>query len=225
MKNCSDYERIHNLIDEELNDDEKSKLENHFSICSECRRIFDSVRQTRLLLTAQPPILPSRNFDREIQRLIENKTGKGEAKKGFLSIFAGFPLKLGFASLILAIALGVAFQLGRMSVSSLPQIILTQDLSAAKEPDSIAPPEKIIISKPTEKIVTQVKTVTKFIQVPVVKKIKEEKIIYVESKKRGNVETPFFSKQQNIAKNFNLKDLHPVSEISYRVVRNGENNE
>lgn len=225
MKKCIENERIHKLVDEEISEAEKVRLENHLAVCSECRLLLDSVRQTRLLLIAQPPILPDRRFDNEMLRLIEKKTGKNEAQKNILSIFSSFSLKLGFASLIIAAALGLAFQLGRMSASSLPQIILTQDLSAQKDSNPATPTEKTIVSKPTEKIVTQFKTVTRFVQVPVIRKIREEKIVYAKSQRRENSETPVTPEPENVAKNFNLNDLQPVSEISYRVVRRGENNE
>lgn len=225
MKYCSENEKIHKFIDRELSETESLKIEKHLSVCSECQNAFDFIHQTRTFLIAQPPILPSGNFDKEMLRLIETKAAKNQEKKGFLSIFSSFPLKLGFAALVAIIALGITFQLGRMSVSPLPQNVLSQDLPAEKKTDSPTSVKETLVSQPPEKIVTQVKTVTKYVQIPVVKKIKEEKIVYVNNSKKANLETPILPKQENTAKNFNLKDLQPVSEVSYRIIRKGENNE
>lgn len=229
MKYCSENEKTHKLIDEELNETEKLAFEKHLSVCPECRDLYDSTRQTRTLLLAQPPVLPDNGFDNRMLRLIEEKTEKKAAKVGFLSVFSGFSLKLGFAALIAAAALGLAFQLGRMSAFSSSQNDLTQISTTEKESNPAT--EKTIVLPPTEKIVTQVRTVTKYIQVPVIKKVREEKIVYAGNSKSTEPENAVSPKQKNeireeiIAKQFNLKDLQPVSEASYRIIRKGENNE
>jgi hypothetical protein len=48
---------------------------------------------------------------------------------------------------------------------------------------------------------------------------------FKEAKKEVQTNTPIEVKDEDIAKQFNLKDLQPVANVSYKIIRKGEDNE
>ena len=231
MKHCNENEKLHELIDGELDPAEKVKFEKHLSVCHECRNLFDPIHQNRTFFIAQPPILPDAKFDRVMLDLIERKNAKNAEKIGFFTIFSTLPLKHGFASLIAVMALIAAFQFGKMSASNIPSAEITQTPPVENDSDRASVTKEAIVLQPQKEIVTQIKTVTKYVEVPVIKKIKEERIIYVDKSENAVVKNEILPekrsefKQEALAKQFNLKDLQPVGEVSYQIIRKGENNE
>lgn len=231
---CFEIENLIDLLlDGEAGELQKQELKAHLAVCESCQAKFQLRQQTKNLLKTQPEILPSAAFDRQMLRAFENdfKLTKKKEDNWLMTIFAiPKPIMIGaFAAFIFG--LGIMFFLGRLSVSSPPQ---SNSLAVEKTPQ-----QDEFMTKPTPEIKevtvtkTEEKIVTKYIKIPVIKEkvvtknvylnqplktpMKEEKEIMAESDKQ--------KEQKEIVKQFNLKDLQPVANVTYKIIRKVENNE
>ena len=225
MKCFESEKNIDLLLDDEASELVKHELKAHLMICEDCRNELQLRQQSQHLLRNQPPILPTSDFDKRMLAAFEKKLQPKNEKSWWAAFFL-IP-KPAFALAIAFLGLALAFLLGRMSVASPPQLNVA---SVEKTPEKIVvtvtpTPEirEVIVTK------TQEKVVTKYINVPVVKEKVVEKIVYVnkpskvKTLKKDNL--PIQSREEYLASRFNLKDLQPVANVTYQIIKKGENNE
>lgn len=231
---CIEIENFIDLIlDGEANQLQNNDLKAHLAICSECRTEFEARRQTQSLLQIQPKILPTNDFDNQMLKAFENKLKtKPSAKTNwFVNLFAFPKLKFAATAALFMAGIALAFLFGRLSVSSSPQIVVSQG-------ENMTQPKEKVIATPTQKdevAITkpEIKTVIKYVNVPVVQEKIVEKSVCRETPKQEFSQTnkEVLAKSANekspeeIAKQFNLKDLQPVANVTYTIIRKGENNE
>lgn len=225
MKCFETEKNIDLLLDDEANDLQKQELKAHLAICESCQAEVQIRQQTQILLKNQPPILPVEEFDKRMLAAFENKLQPKNEKSWWSAFF--LISKPAFALAVAVFGLALAFLLGRMSVASPP------NLNAANVEKT---PEKIVITvTPTPEIrevvvtKTEEKIVTKYVNVPVVKEKVVEKLVYVEkpskTKEPTNKTLPTQNKENYLAEKFNLKDLQPVANVTFQIIKKGENNE
>lgn len=230
---CIEIEKnIDLLLDDEANLLQKQEIKTHLEICDSCQTKFEALQKTKALLKEQPAILPSNSFDNRMLQAFENKlNAKPTPKENWFAKFFAIP-KPAFALMLalFAIGVGLAFLFGRMSVSS-PQPIIS---NVAKNTEKEAKPnEKMVEISPPEKIVNQTKFITKYVEIPVVKEKVIEKIVYVnepinikpKTNKEDLVNETNKKERENIVNQVSLKDLQPVANVTYKIIRRGENNE
>ena len=227
---CAELEKdIQLLLDDEINSPESRILNAHLKDCHSCRQEFANLRQVRELLKVQPAIVPDEAFDNRMLRTIENhRLFQPPAKQSRFASLLTFPRPI-FAAALFTVGIGLAFLLGRNSVSQIPQPVA--DASGKQEVRTV---EKLVAADPIEKVVTQTKVITKYIKVPVISEKTVEKKIYFSNSIRpksneiADKEKPenvVGKKQSETAKQFNLKDLQPVANVTYQIIKKGENNE
>lgn len=229
MKCFESEKNIDLLLDDEAGEVEKQELKAHLMICEDCRSELQLRQQSQHLLKNQPPILPTSDFDKRMLAAFEDtlKAKKETQTSWFLSFFSISKPAFALAAVLVLFGLASAFLLGRMSVASPPQL----NVSNLEKT-----PEKVVVTvKPTPEIKevvvtkTQEKIVTKYVNVPVVKEKVVEKIVYVnkpnqiKETKKQTLSIP--SKETYLAGKFNLKDLQPVANVTFQIIKKGENNE
>ncbi len=219
---------IHSLLDNEIDLHKKQEIETHLAVCNSCSCEFQAQVATRKLLKQQPAILPGNTFDNSVLQAFENRQVKSDTVKisWSASLFVIPKRILAFGVVMFLVTAGLAFQIGRLSVSSPPHINLAKTTDKTPRTKPTAPTKvekrKIIPNKP------KIKTITKYIKVPVIK----EKIVYINNPVQKSKKTNEIEKQnkqpiaaKNVAAQFNLKDLQPVTKVTYRIIRKGGNNE
>lgn len=231
---CSEVKNFFQpLLDNEIELANKLEIEAHLEVCELCRVDFETLQNTQKLLKKQPQILPTMSFDNRVLQAFETrKSEKLEPPKSwFAGLFAIPKPALGFAVTLFTLALGLTFLLGRMSVSSSPQIIAEKTANSESKQDEIKlstvkPVKEEVISTP------EIKTVIKYVEVPVIKEKIVERIVYLnkpnQKKEIENINIknpPTIEKNDKIASQFNLKDLQPVANVTYKIIRKGETNE
>lgn len=232
---CSEVKNFFQpLLDNEIELANKLEIKAHIDVCDLCRVDFETLQTTQKLLKKQPPILPTMSFDNRVLQAFENrKTAQQESKKSwFAGLFAIPKPALAFAVGLFALALGLTFLLGRMSVATTTQIVMQPTPNVENKQDEPLPqtvnPKKEEVAMATP----EVRTVTKIVQVPVVKEKIVERIVYVtkpnQNKGIENIKIknpPTIAQNDNIASQFNLKTLKPVMNVTYQIIKKGENNE
>ncbi|MBX7169909.1 MAG: zf-HC2 domain-containing protein [Pyrinomonadaceae bacterium] len=231
---CIEIENLIDLLlDGEASQLQKQDLKAHLAICPECQTEFEARRQTQGLLQIQPKILPTSDFDNQMLKVFENKlkTKPSANTNWFVNLFAFPKLKFAATAALFMAGIALAFLFGRLSVSSSPQIVVSQG-------EIMSQPTEKVTATPTQKdevgtTKPEIKTVIKYVNVPVVQEKIVEKSIFREIQKK---EVPQTNKeilansaneksQEEIAKQFNLRDLQPVANVTYTIIRKGENNE
>ncbi len=82
--NCMDYiELLSDYLDQELEGDERSRMEQHFKECEGCRHLFDSFRTSvdmyhNVQTKPCPPDLEKKLFNLVMNRLSEKKGNPAE---------------------------------------------------------------------------------------------------------------------------------------------------
>ncbi|MEJ7862964.1 MAG: hypothetical protein WKF90_15145 [Pyrinomonadaceae bacterium] len=230
---CSEVKNFFQpLLDNEIDLPEKHEIKTHLDICDFCRADFEYLKTTQKLLKKQPQILPKVSFDNQVLQDFENlQSAKQKSRKGgFTGLFSIPKPALAFG--VLTVALGLTFLLGRMSVTSSPQIIVKQQSANPElKKDEIKPP---IVNSVKDKTAASpaIKTVIKYVEVPVVKEKIVERTVYLNKPNQKNrIENiniknqSMIAKSGNITSQFNLKDLQPVANVTYKIIRKGENND
>jgi hypothetical protein len=219
------------LLDNEIKLAEWHEIKTHLDVCNFCRADFEYLKTTQKLLKKQPQILPTISFDNQVLQNFENlQSAKQKSRKSWFTGLILIP-KPALAFGVFALALGLTFLLGRMSVTSLPQIIVKQQSANSElKKDEIKLP---IVNSVKDEITASpaIKTVIKYVEVPVVKEKIVERIVYLNKPDQKNrieninIKNPStIAKRGNIASQFNLKDLQPVADVTYKIIRKGENN-
>lgn len=235
---CFEIEKhINLLLDEEINSLQKQELKAHLSLCKDCRAELELRQKTQSLLKIQPSVLPASDFDKRMMQAFEAKLKvKPQKDKSWFAAFFSIPKPaFAFAFILFAFGLALAFLFGRLSVSPTTQVVMTppMPINTSIEPKKDEPktPE---ISPAKEETVSDFKTrtVIKYVEVPVVKEKIVERIVYVNkpNQKKGieniNIKNPpTIAQNDNIASQFNLKDLKPMMNVTYQIIKKGENNE
>lgn len=233
---CFEIEKhIDLLLDEELDSLQKQELKAHLSVCDDCRAELNLRQKTQSLLKIQPSILPASDFDKRMMQVFEAKLkAKPEKEKSWFAAFFSIPKPaFAFGLILFAFGLGLAFLFGRFSVSSPPQIVATSPVNTNSEPKKDEPKMPELNPKQEDLASdSKTRTIIKYVQVFVVKEKIVERIVYVNkpNQKKGieNIDIknpPTIAKTDNIASQFNLKDLQPVANVTYKIIRKGENNE
>ncbi|HRH45808.1 MAG TPA: hypothetical protein PKY82_29470, partial [Pyrinomonadaceae bacterium] len=115
--------------------------------------------------------------------------------------------------------------------SSPPQIIAGQPANSETKQDEIKLPT---VNSVKEEIATtpEIKTTIKYVEVPIIKEKIVERIVYLnkpnQKKEIENINIknpPTNAQNDNLASQFNLKDLQPVANVTYKIIRKGETNE
>jgi hypothetical protein len=233
MKCFETEKNIDLLLDDEADELQKQQLKAHLAICESCQNELQIRQQSQILLQNQPPILPTTAFDKRMLALFENtlKAKQKPQKNWFTSLFTLPKPLLVSAAALLTLGIGFAFLVGRMSVASPPQLIISDVQNTSQPTETMVKPtpeiREVVVRKTEEKVIT------KYVNVPVMKEKIVERIVYLEkpkttfkeAKKEVQTNTPIEVKDEDIAKQFNLKDLQPVANVSYKIIRKGEDNE
>lgn len=222
MKCFETEKNIDLLLDDEANDLQKQELKAHLVICETCQTELQLRQQTQILLKDQPPILPASEFDKRMFAAFENKVKLQGGKNPWAAFFL-IP-KPAFAVAIALFGLALAFLLGRVSVASPPQInVSNAEKNSEKIIVAVTPtPEikEVVITKP------EIKTVTKYVEIPVIKEKVVEKIVYVEKSSRAKqpkIKTlPIQSKDEFLAVRIRLQ---PIENVTFQIIKKGEDNE
>lgn len=231
---CFEIEKqIDLLLDKETDSLQKQELKAHLAACESCQAELELRQKTQSLLKIQPSVLPASSFDNQMMQNFENalKIKQQKENNWLMTIFAiPKPIMLGVLATFI-FGLGIMFLLGRLSVASTPH---SNSLAVEETPQQVE-----VLPKPTPEIkeVTvmkiEEKIVTKYVKIPVTKEKIITKHIYLKmplnltnkEAKEVLAESDEQNKQEEIAKQFNLKDLQPVANITYKIIRKGENNE
>ena len=232
---CSEVKNFFQpLLDNEIELAGKDEIKTHLDVCDLCRADFESLQTTQNLLKKQPQILPTMSFDNRVLQAFESrKNAKQETKKSwFAGLFAIPKPALAFALGLFALALGLTFLLGRLSVASSPQIVIQPPVNIESKQDEVKQQSVNPVKEEVARATPEIRTVTKIVQVPVVKEKIVERIVYLnkQNQNRGienkNIKNPpTIAKNDNIASQFNLKNLQPVMNVTYQIIKKGENNE
>lgn len=237
MKCVESNEKLNLMLDGEAGEKESQAIQLHLENCPLCRSDLLARRTAQQLLKLQPPILPDDSFDRRMMRAFENhgKIAATPAKSVFAKWFAFTnPLaKFGLTAAVFAFGFGFAFLFGRMSVSanlnavsSSPVKIVSARIENQKSTDQNSDRQNI---SPVEKE----KTVVKYIKIPVIREKIVEKKIYINANSNPVPNQPIDTfanteitrSDEKTAAQFNLKNLQPVADISYKIIRKGATNE
>ena len=216
------------LLDNEIDLFEKQEVEAHLAVCNSCSCEFQAQVATRKLLKQQPAILPGNTFDNSVLQAFENRQVKSDTVKisWLASIFVIPKPILAFGVLMFLVTAGLAFQIGRLSVSSPPHIDLAKTTDETLEtipttPDRIKRQEAI----PKE---PEIKKITKYVKVPIVREKVVEKIIYINKPVQKAKRTKKIKKQtkqpiaaKNIAAQFNLRDMRSPEFLKYKIIKQG----
>lgn len=236
---CSEVEKwIEPLIDNEISSLLKRDVETHVGECQSCCRILENSRILKNVLKNSLPLLsPPSRLDVSVTEAFYRRQKKRESNKTatwgsaiFRRVVIPKPIFALFAVFIAAL-LGLAFQLGRVSVSPVQSPTLAKDFSelSQKESDeSAAPPAKIIevpVTKVVERPVIKEKIVTRYIYV----NKRNEKNNQIKSV-RNNSQTDNSELSGSIAENgyitqTSLKGFQPMEKIKTRVARGDKTNE
>lgn len=234
MKCLETDKNIRLLLDHELEQQKKEELETHIAICSMCFEEKQNQIVVRDLLKQLPEMLPQSAFDSRMMRALQHESGGIETpKEGVFAAFFGLrKTAVAFGTLALLVTAAIGFGIGRFSVSSPPQLNIV-DLKTKPEiqlPDqSFTPPEEQTTEKNTLDN-TEIRNVTKYVEVPVIKEKLIVRKIYV-SKNSSQKANPFEvttekpdakNEKENTAAQFNLKDMQPLETLSYQIIRKGE---
>ena len=221
---CVEVEKqIDLMLDNELNLLQINEIEQHCSQCQSCQKSYQILQKTKGALKNQPILLPTAFLDRQILQAFENhhqQPPKTSFWKHFLIPKPAFALIL----TLFAIAIGLAFLLGRMSVSKI------EPESVKNLPIQIEPKQ---IQQTAESNEPKVLTVTKYVKVPVIKEKEVIKIVQIERtipkiQNQPTVKSSSFdnsNKSNALITKINLEDFQPISEMKARIVRKGEINE
>jgi hypothetical protein len=236
---CTDFEKTFDLIiDGEADDLQKTRFEIHIANCASCRLDFEHRQTVRKLLKNQTEVLPSSAFDERMMReFAAYQQTKQKIQSNWLTTFVQFlSPSLRFAAWcgILIFGLGIAFLLGRMSVSQPTQTALSGSQNQTNiETPALKEVVKLVELEP--KIATKTEYKTRYVEVPIIKKKIVTKVVA-----RGELQAPTnarkkedfseaniknFDNQKEIAEQFNLVNLQPVSNISYKIIKKGDTNE
>jgi hypothetical protein len=229
MKCFETEKNIDLLLDDEADELQKQELKAHLAICESCQNELQIRQQAQVLLKNQPPILPTTAFDKRMLEAFENtlQAKRKPQKSWFASLFTIPKPLLVSAVALFTLGIGFAFLVGRMSVASPPQLIVSDVQNTSQPTETMVKPtpeiREVVVTKTEEKVVT------KYVNVPVVKEKNVERIVYVEkptgTKKTTNRTLPVQSKEEFLASRFNLKDLQPIANVTYQIIKKGENNE
>ena len=221
---CVEVEKqIDLMIDNELNLLQRNEIEQHCSQCNSCQKSYQFLQKTKVVLKNQPTLLPTVFLDSQILQAFENhhrQPPKMSFWKQLLIPKPAFALIL----TLFAIAIGLAFLLGRASVSKI------EPESVKNLPIQI---EQKQIQQTAETNQPKVLTVTKYVKVPVFKEKEVIKIVQIEKPipkiqnqpivKSGGFDNS--NKSNALITKINLEDFQPISEMKTRIVRKGEINE
>ena len=213
------------MLDNELNLLQSKEIEQHCSQCNTCQKSYQILEKTKGVLKNQPSLLPTAFLDSQILQAFENhhrQPPKTNFWKHFLIPKPAFALIL----TLFAIGVGLAFLLGRMSVSKIEtELVKSENLPIQIEPKQI--------QQTTETNEPTVLTVTKYVKVPVFKEKEVIKIVQIEKPipkiqsqpiiKSGNFDNSSTSKA--LITKINLEEFQPIAELKTRIVRKGEINE
>ena len=136
---CIEIEKnIDLLLDDEANLLQKQEIKAHLEICNSCQTKFEVLQKTKGLLQQQPVILPSNSFDNRMLQAFENKlNSKPTPKESWFARLFSIP-KPAFALMLalFAVGLGLAFLVGRLSVSSPSQLANSEPKIENKQPEN-----------------------------------------------------------------------------------------
>lgn len=229
------------LLDDEIRFSEREKIGEHIKTCESCQTEFKNFQTISKSMKQSMPLIAPTYLDQKIIGAFENhharkQTFETEEKIGWF----GIP-KFAFATafLLLAIFSGLAFQLGRISASSveiatsvnreniqgLPNKKTEKVLTTKSDFD-----EKVGKESPEIKIIKVPVVKEKIVKVPVVKEKIVTKIVYVDKqnlmKKRKNNKLPKTTfalnnsvKEAEFSTQTNLKDFQPVTEIKPQIIK------
>ena len=222
---CNEVEKwIESLVDDEITWRLKKDVETHVGDCRSCERILQNTRTLKnVLRNSLPLISPPGRLDANVMKAFYSAREKRAATKTptwrsafFQRVDIPKPIAA-LLTVLIAALLGLAFQLGRVSVSA-----------AQKVSDTPAPLAQIIGIP-----------VTKVVEVPVIKEKLVTHYVYVNKQRnddnqiksiRGNPQTDNLELNSSIAENgyitqTNLKGFQPTAEIKIGVRKGGKDNE
>lgn len=242
---CNKFEKqIEAFVDDELDRSSRKRIEAHLAECSSCEKTLENLQAVRgILRNSLPAVSTSSAVDDHVMAAFHRKHEQRNTSKPtrwWQAIFGQISLPnpaLSFAAIVLLATVGLAFQLGRMSVSEIQSTVPateTADLSA-KSPENIS--SERIVEVPVIKTVEV--PVTKIVEVPVVKEKVVTKVVYVnwrQEKDAKNENAPGNFSRDTLAlsssvdeKGFvtqvNLKGFQPASELKTRIIKGEKSNE
>jgi hypothetical protein len=234
MKCIEAGQNIQLLIDDNLERRNEQQLKAHLAGCEACAQELETLKLMKGLLSIQPQILPKTEFDQRMLAAFKDQTiFEPKAEPNWLiALFAISKPAIAFALALFVLGCGLSFLFGRMSVSSFPQLTVSDTENKQTQPTTtqIKSPD-ISASEPA--VNPEIKTVTKYVNVPLIKEKIVRQIVYVNgphqniigSKSVKATASVNSARRQDMAKRLNLKDLQPIANVTYKIIRKGENNE
>jgi len=235
MKCPETKNNILQLLDDETGQVEKRKLEAHVADCSTCSFEMKNWVAMSKLLKQQPEVLPQAKFDNRMLKAFQAEANGNENQNdgafvGFLGISK---TALAFGALAILLATVFGFGLGRASISFTPSLPTIAETKTAIKINPSSKTRTQIEGRQEEKISSnepEIRTLTKYIEVPVVKEKVTIKKIYISSKTpKKNVATLVKNRKmqksadtKKIAEQFNLKDMEPLETLKYKIIRKGD---
>ena len=203
------------MLDGELDDAQKDAVEHHLWTCPPCLESRERAASLSKLLRTAETAAPPAELDRRIIKSFQHHHAKKSTWRRFF--FGGLLVpKPIFAALLIAAAtaLWLAFQIGKISSSSVsmsaPEIVVNQ----------ISPPESKIQTVTIEVPIVREKIVTRAVYVRGRKTLQTEKAKSLNILQRDI--SPFYSStvaENNYLTDVNLKGFEPSSEIGAKIIK------
>lgn len=223
---CTNFrQQAESYLDDEINPAMKERLEIHLQECRLCHLNLEDLQAVRKALKITLPAAPSKLFDERMLKAFAERQKQPSNKKSFdwRSVFIPLfnpQLSGAFATGILVVGVFLAFQIGKLTATDI------QIISAPTEAVSLPAPEI------TEKNPSSSATITKIVEVPVVKERVVTRVVYVDRNKENGVQTKrntFESSSKSMTNNSiaessyltqaRLNGFQPASEITATVIK------
>ncbi|MDQ3713355.1 MAG: zf-HC2 domain-containing protein [Acidobacteriota bacterium] len=220
--NCIETKRnIEALLDNELDDELKDKVEHHLWACSMCRKLREQTASLSCLLQVSRAALPAADFDKRMMKSFRRHHAAASQSWWRRVVFGSLVVpKPAFATLLILVLAGLwlAFQIGKISSST---VSMTAPFINTNE--IFIPAETTIQTVMVEVPVIKEKTVTRMIYVREQRNNKNEK----NEKNKSSADSqqnnlPLYS--STVADNgyftdVSLKGFQPSAEINAKIIK------
>lgn len=225
---CFEVEKwMEQFADDELAFLFKKDVEIHINDCRSCERILIGIQKVRGLMKHSLPVVsPSAQMDARVFEAFNRRHLKNTAKPPVSrrnKIFGSFAVPkpaFALAAILFAVALGLAFQAGRITATDVNLTVDFRELSAPKS-ETVFPAEL----KEEPEIKTE--------ETPVIRERVVTRVVYIDSRKnevvkvknhRAKTDSDNFTLNNTVADDgymthANLKGFKPTTEIKPTVIK------
>lgn len=222
--NCTETQKnIEALLDGELDDAQRDVVEHHLWMCPPCLELRERTASLSKLLRAAEAAAAPAALDRWVMRSFEeqHRAKKSSRRRAFFDgLRVPKPIFAAFLMAAAAAALWLAFQIGKISASSVsmtaPEIVVNQ----------IAPPEPKTRTVAVEVPIIREKIVTRTVYVRARKSVETEKSTSLDRLRRND--SPLYSStvaENNYLTDVNLQGFEPSAEIGAKIIKGVKENE